>query len=128
MDAKAFWSFVQLKVVELGKLNSMRLRQYEVNQDEQCFEGQPKDGKGIYISSREIIGVQEAGRVVLAGTRLAAQRIVEQTHEVATAGQIARFKSESETRRLYIAELERKIARRVAVTIEPTDPAPRVAR
>jgi hypothetical protein len=89
------------------------------------FHAQPSDGEAWYLVSREILDVQQAGRVVLVGTRLAAQRIVEGTHEVASHDQIKRYLAEQETHKLYIVEAQRRLSGRISVTVRATEPKPR---
>ncbi len=91
MQANLFWSLVEQKRVSLIAEHQARLARYLASQDPAHLEGQPKDGKSIFMVSREVPGVSPAGAVVEMNFRLAAIRSVESSHDVASPTQIARF-------------------------------------
>jgi hypothetical protein len=126
MQASAFWNHCALKKKELIDIHSARRRQFEQGGDETIFQGQNPSGESWYLVSREILDVQLAGRVVLMNLRLASQRIIEATHEIASHDQIKRYLSECETHRLYVIEAERRLSGRISVTVQATEPKPRV--
>jgi hypothetical protein len=125
MQASVFWNHCALKKKELIDIHSAHRRQFEQGGDETVFQGQPATGEARYMVSREILDVQRAGRVVLMNPRLASQRIVEGTHEVASHDQIKRYLAEQETHRLYIVETQRRLSGRISVTVQTTQPKPR---
>jgi len=106
MTSKEFWTFVDEKKNELIKEHNSRAENFRTTGDPKAWLGQPQHPHSVYIVSRPRKG---PGAVVEAGTRLAAQRIVEQSHEVATAAQIEKHLAEREEQRLQIAANEEKM-------------------
>jgi hypothetical protein len=124
MDAKTFWRFRDQKREALLQQHQQRLTRYRASQDITDLEGQPADGKSLYIVSREVPGIVEAGAVTEATYGLAAQRILESSHDVATAEQIARFLRQQAENLALSRELDARTRERQMVTIPATAPAP----
>jgi hypothetical protein len=92
MTSKEFWNYVDEKAAELRAEATVRTKTYKKTGNIADLEGQPENGHSLYIVSRKALrqGVS-GGHVVETSIRLGAQRIVEETHEVATAEQIQQF-------------------------------------
>jgi hypothetical protein len=106
MTSKEFWGYVETQRLELVEQHRERERRFREFGDPAAWQGQPEHGHSIYIVSKPRKG---PGAVVEAGMRLAAQRIVEVSHDVATAAQIEKHLAEREEQRLQIAANEEKM-------------------
>ena len=89
-------------------MRERQIAEFHATGNETALEGQPEDGKAIYIVSRanEFTNTT-AGAVFMVGTRLAAQRVVDGSHEVASEKQIRLYLAERSSQAALIAKEER---------------------
>jgi hypothetical protein len=122
MDAKVFWNYVEQKTAALRRDHQERIARYRATQDASVLGGQPTGEGSVFLSSlgNELLEIP-SGQVVEARYRLAAQRIVESTHRLATADEIARFQGVQQTN----LQLTREIAGKShpLITVAPLAPA-----
>lgn len=89
MDSKTFWSYVEKAEAKLKEDHSERAAAFRSSKDPLDWAGQPDTGLEIYL-----VSIQHYERGITPGVvyvlhrRLAAQRIVEATHQVASAAEI----------------------------------------
>ena len=107
MDSKLFWYHVENKKQELVAAHLYRKAEYEATKDLASFKGQPTDGHTIFLVSKENLDKNSlAGSICRAQIRLASQRIIEQTHEVASAEQITAHVTDRETAQKLVNKKE----------------------
>lgn len=105
MTSKEFWSYVENQKDELIALRKKHVQSFRESGDPAALEGQPEDTKIVFIvSKRSLDRGTEPGHVCLTHLRIAAQRMIEGTHEVASATQIAQYLKERE---VHQAEVRR---------------------
>ena len=125
MDAKTFWKFVAKMKNELDAEHAARVVKYTASGDIRDLAGQNENGKSLFISSKSIPGVQTAGSVSEATYGLAALRLCESSHEIATAKEIARFLAKQEASRVEVNAMNRRAQERqgmISVAVEPLTP------
>jgi|SRR5581483_65475 len=127
MDSKLFWQGVEAMYQQLVASGERRISKARASGDAADLEGQPANTKSIFLASRAIPGIQGEGAVAEVGYRLAAQRIVEQTHRVATAAEIERFQRLQEDSAAIIRAINAAQSgkRSTVISVEPTTPRAR---
>jgi hypothetical protein len=90
-DLRIFYANVTAKVKALEEMHRDRAEQYSRNQDETEFQMQPRDGKSLFLVAKPNPYSGGKATVAEANLRLAAQRIIEGSHELATPEQIAAY-------------------------------------
>ena len=125
MDAKTFWSFVEQKRVALANDHKERISRSRMSGDASILAGQPPEVGSIFIASRpnELLEIP-GGQVSETKYRLAAQRILEQTHELASAAQIAAFFNTQENNLAVTRGLDLKTRERQLITVQPAAVGP----
>jgi len=109
MTSKEFWGLVEDEKARLIAEHKARAQKaYETN-DPAAYEGQPEHGHSLFIVSKPRRGSAEKPRVCEAPIRLAAQRIVEDSHEIAKPEQIAEHLAERKEYGEMIASMEAKL-------------------
>lgn len=103
MDSKAFWKHVDTKTEVLLDAHGERRRAFRDSGDKATFQGQPEDGKSLYIVSIENLEKNiTPGQVVQCTYRIGGQRLIESTHRVATAEEISTFLEGREVEKKHI--------------------------
>jgi hypothetical protein len=120
MTSKEFWGYVDEEKGRLIEGHKERLAKFGKSRQESAFEGQPRDGKSVFlISKKNLDRGTTPGQVSEAQMRLAAQCIVEQTHEVATAAQIEKFLAERIAEREQVMQTEQHRRAQFVVNVTP---------
>ena len=124
MDSKTFWHLVEQKKLELLANHARRKKLYEETNDIDAFEGQPADDRGglFTITVEDVLEKnQYGGQVTCSSYRVAAQRIVEKRHRVATAAEIKTDLEQSQAKVRADGDRERDLAaRRAGTAKDPT--------
>ncbi len=124
MDSKTYWHMVDAKRDELLADSEKRKKLYAETRDKDAFDGQPEDGSGLYLMTLHdpLEKNQEGGQFTCLPFRVAAQRIIERRHRLATAEEIKTFLSAG--KRNYIAEVEKvkERARMLTGNVKPETP------
>ncbi len=120
MDSKTFWNLVEQTKLKLLADHESRKKLYAETKDKDAFEGQPADGSGLFtITVEDVLEKNQfGGQVTCLPYRLAAQRIIEKRHRVATAEEIKADDKASRGRVKDDAEKERSLAALRAGTAE----------
>lgn len=129
MDSKTFWAYVDTKKAALLAAHLERRLEFQATGNPAAWQGQPQDGHHVFIVSKE--NLEKAvtpGRVSEAPVRLAAQRMIEQTHDLANASQIAEhIATQLDNREAYRKiEQDRKQPFNVILPPQPPQEAQRV--
>jgi hypothetical protein len=108
MDLKQLYRTKSALVETFKAKHANKRENFSASQDPACWEGQPTDGKSLYIVSKDNEQRSTtAGAVCLAVLDLAALRIVEGSHEIATPEQIAAQLQAEAKRGRELAAMER---------------------
>ena len=124
MDSKTFWKYVDTKKENLIEQHKDRVSAYLAgNKDVKALRGQPLDGKCLYIVSIENLDKgTTSGMVSEATYRLAAQRLLENTHQVASPEDIAMHLSARESEGQELQRQYEKKNRPFPVNVMPGQP------
>lgn len=110
MDLKVHYTELKAKLEELV-----------VGLEKNAFPGQPDDGNLYIVSKRVPQAGLTAGAVSLAPVRLAAQRIVEGSHELATGPQIEEYLRKAGAMQKEIRRKEVSRKQQFVVHMKPED-------
>jgi hypothetical protein len=127
-DVKKFWLDVGLEKGRIRAEFASRLERLR-NGDKDAMQGQPDDGTSCFIvtvAGRRFGDDWKAGVCCAVNLDIAARRIVEETHELATLAQINDFRGLQE--RSYRAALATEAARDKHQTISVETVAPTAGR
>lgn len=124
MTSQEFWQLVREEQNRLTAEHQKRRHNFDRTGDRAALAGQPEDGKSLYIAAlQKRRAAKDDGPlnaiVHNVSYRLAAQRIVEETHEIASPAQIAEYLREMNERRDSYARREAQNANRSYVTTAP---------
>jgi hypothetical protein len=107
-NATDFWWRVFLKRDALLANHGNRLERFNASRDIAEWQGQPPKGDAVYLVSTDSDRCSTtAGSICLATLLIAAQRIIEGSHTIATPDQIAEHLLQEAERGREIAALER---------------------
>lgn len=124
MDSRTFWKYVDKAEEKLEKDHDQRAEAFRKSGDPEAWQGQPNTGLELYL-----ISVTNYERGTLPGVvyvlhrRLAAQRIVENTHVLATAEQIDKHMLQLEVGRREINQSEIRRQRTYVTQVPASGPA-----
>lgn len=122
MTSKEFWGLVDEEKARLIGEHRARAQKFRETGDASVWENQPETGNSIFLVSKPRRGSGEKPQVHEAGMRLAAQRIVEETHEVARPEQIAAFLKLQDDNAAIVRTMEEKMnAGPRAVVVRPAE-------
>ncbi len=124
MTSKEFWSHVENQKNELISLRQKQIRAFFESGNPAALEGQPEDSMVVFIISKKNLDRGTfPGRVNVVNLRLAAQRLVEDTHRVATPAEIEQHLREQDESLAQVQRLEAQFANRrnVFVSSVPRD-------
>jgi hypothetical protein len=122
MTSKEFWGLVEEEKVRLIGEHRARAQRFRETGGASAWENQPETGNSLFIVSKPRQGSGEKPQVVEVGMRLAAQRVVEESHEVARPDQIAAFLKLQDDNAAIVRTMEEKMnAGPRAVVVRPAE-------
>jgi hypothetical protein len=125
MDLKHFYATIEQKTAAIRQDHREQLSRFRATQNPEELRGQPAEEGSVYIASRpnELLEIR-GGSVCQARYRLASQRIIEGTHELASAAQIAAFFKTQENNLAVTRGLDLKTRERQLITVQPAAVGP----
>ena len=125
MDTKIYFTNIELKKAVLINDRRTQLAKCREAGNLDYLEAQPENESTIYISREDIPGVQPAGSVSEGTFRLAAQKIIDRTHRVASRKEIEGFLRLQADNLEKARALDARLNRTSSITVAPAAPRPK---
>jgi hypothetical protein len=128
MTSKEFWAFVDEEKDRQIAAHRARAQRFRETGDPAAWQGQPESGRSIFLVSKPRRGSTEKPMVVEALLRLGSQKIVEESHEIASPAQIEAYLKQREEHAAEIASMNAHMEGRRTVSVQPIAPTPRATK